>query len=468
MKRSYFLLLGMLSGCMLPSESTMPPLQIDECWKGDETHLNQVLTDEWWRQFNDPVLDQLMEEALQSNPDLWVACERIQEARAIEGIAFSDRLPHVNLTPSWNKEGLLFNPTQVTGKDIPNLPLTRVVQETYAFPFNLSYEFDFWGKYCYADKAAQERLIATEFGYLSVVNILTSEVARIYFVLRTQDEEISYLKDVVTIRHLAVDINKKRVAGGLDPEVDLERAKLEVKIAEGNLLNAMRIRQLAENELAVLLGQQASTFCVNPGHLPKALVNVAPDLPSELLLRRPDLNEQYRKIRAYFYDVGVANANFFPAISLTGALGTVSPLLSSWFTWQSRYWAFAFSAIQQIFDGGRLCNEKDLTLARFRKEKGIYQRMVYTAFREVEDALTDIHYRREQFEVQWQAAEHATLTAHLARQQFEGGLINYLQVADAEKTELDVKRRAIQLKGDAFEASVALIKALGGSAVICN
>ncbi len=456
-------LLAVLSGCMLPTESTLPPLEIDECWKGGDESINEYLTDCWWTEFHDETLDALEERALSANPDLWIACERIQEARAIEGIAFSDRLPNVNASPSWNKEGLLFNPNQVTGKDIPNLGLTRVIQETYAFPLNLSYEFDFWGKYCYADKAAQERLISTEFGYLSVVNILTTEVARVYFNLRSLDEEIQYLKNVVGIRNVFVDINKKRVQGGMDPEVDLERARLELQLAEGDLLNAVRLRRLAENELAVLMGQQASTFCVAPGTLPDSLLNVCPGLPSELLLRRPDLNEQYRKIKAFFYDVGVANANFFPAITLTSALGTVSPLLSSWFTWQSRYWAFAFSAIQQIFDGGRLCNEKDLTLARFRKEKAFYQKMVYTAFKEVEDALSDIHYRREQYEVQQFASKHATLTAHLARQQFDGGLINYLQVADAEKTELDVKRKTIQMKGYAFAASVALIKALGGA-----
>ncbi len=454
---------ALLSGCMLPQESMLPPLQIDECWKGGDPTIDQYLTESWWTQFHDPYLNDLMEQALEQNPDLWIACERIQEARALEGVAFSSRLPKVNLTPSWNKEGLLFNPNQVTGNDIPNLGLTRVIQESYDFPFNLSYEFDFWGKYCYADKAAQERLISTEFGYLSVVNILTTEVARVYFSLRTLDEEIGYLKSVVDVRSVYVDINKKRVAGGLDPEVDLERAKLEVMIAEGELLNAVRQRRLSENELAVLMGQQASTFCIPPGKLPERLVNVLPELPSELLLRRPDLNEQYRKIRAFFYEVGVANANFFPSISFTSALGTISPLLSNWFTWESRYWAFAFSAIQQIFDGGRLCNEKVATLARFRREKAVYQKMVYTAFREVEDALSDIHYRREQFQVQEYASQHASTTAYLARQQFDGGLINYLQVADAERTELDVKKRAIQLKGNAFAASVALIKALGGT-----
>ena len=186
------------------------------------------------------------------------------------------------------------------------------------------------------------------------------------------DEEIGYLRDVVALRTVFVDINKKRVHGGLDPEVDLERAKLEVMLAEGDLLNAMRLRTLTENELAVLMGEQASAFCVAPGHLPLHLVHVSPDMPSEFFLRRPDLNEQYQKIRAFFYEVGVANANFFPAITLTSAIGTVSPLLSNWFTWQSRYWAFAFGAIQQVFDGGRLCNEKDLALARFRKEKALY------------------------------------------------------------------------------------------------
>ncbi len=418
----------------------------------------QELSDSWWTLFNDPILNELEEMALSYNKDLLIACERILEARAQAGIAFSKRLPQLFLFPSYNRSGQLINLSEFS----PLAGDQRSVFRSYVMPATLSYEVDFWGKFLHGDRAAKARLVASCWGYWNIMNSLTTEVANLYLTLRTLDEEINFLNESVRVRNDTYEINKARVRAGLDPEIDLSRALLEVARAEQELQDSLRLRQEAENELAQLVGSLASDFSIAHGNLPENNPHFTPDLPASLLLRRPDVWEKSLELKAALEEVGVSIAQFFPEISLSGTLGFLSPQLNRWFTWLGRYWAVDATASQPLFDGGNLIYNWKEKKALYRVAAHSYQKQVEIAFKEVEDAFSAINYRRKEFEAQSLAADAAIDTAYLARQQFNAGLINFLQVADAEKTQLDVEKLAIRLKGSQYLATIFLIRALGG------
>lgn len=432
-----------------------PPLE----WKQTIDQENfEPLQKRWWTLFEDPLLDHLVDEAIVGNQDLWIACGRILEAKALAGLAFSNRLPRVNLNFSYGKQQKLIT-LEDFGSGSNN---QRVQQGEWRFPFDLQYDLDLWGKYTHENRAACEKLLANQYGYTNLYLQISSEVVLQYLILRTLDEEIRYLEEAVSVRETSRDINQARVDVGLDPEIDLSRASLELAIAQQELEDSKRLRALTENALAILLGVPASSLVIDPGTLPIKNPCPPPGLPSHLLLRRPDIMEKNHLVLASLEKIGVAKADFFPQFSLTGSLGTVSPSLSSWFTWQSRFWAIGYQAAQVIFDAGRLTSQLKEKEALYTQQVAAFQRQVTLAFKEVEDALNEVHFRRTQTEAQEKAVVFATDTAYLARSQFNAGLINFLQVADAEKTELENKQLFIRLNGSQYLASVQLIKALGG------
>lgn len=412
----------------------------------------------WWEGYGDACLNSLEEQAIANNYDLNIAASRILQARALVGIAFSTRVPQVNLNPSYTREEML-----VTLSDFGlGSGYARVEERQVVFPLNFSYEIDFWGKYRNLEAAARERFFASELNAATVYLSLTAEVAAAYFNLRTLDEEVHYLEQAVKVREDFRDINEERLRRGLDCEIDVTRANLDLALAVTELEGAKRLRGLAENTLGLLLGYPACSFCLPAGTLPQKNLCPAPDLPSTLIARRPDIQEKMHAALAALQEIGVAKAEFFPQFSITGALGTASPNFSNLFTWQSRFWAFTVSAFQVVFDGGRLRSNLELKKAKYLENVLDYKKQVTIAFKEVEDALNEIQFRKAETASQEQAVLFSQDTSFLARHQYEAGLINYLLVADAEKTQLNARRLFIRLNGSLYLSSVQLIKALGG------
>lgn len=412
----------------------------------------------WWEHYQDPCLNQLECQAIKNNYDLAIAASRILQARAVAGIAFSERLPNANLGFSYTREEALVNLADF-GLGSKNV---RADQRQLALSLDLCYQIDFWGKFQNLEAAARENFFASEYNRSAVYVSLTADVAALYFTLRTLDEEILYLQKAVQVREDYRDINLERLRCGLDCEIDVTRANLDLALAQTELENAKRLRGQAENAIALILGYPACNFSLEPGLLPIINLCPPPGLPSSLIARRPDIQERMHAALSQLQQIGVAKAEFFPQFSITGALGTISPTLDSLFTWQSRFWAFALNACQVVFDGGRLYSNLALKKAEYLQTILEYQKQVTLAFKEVEDALNEIHYRRNQVTSQEQAVLFSQDTSAIARSQYDSGLINYLLVADAEKTQLEARRMFIRLNGSLYIASVQLIKALGG------
>ena len=461
MKVLFLLILCLLTSCTWTR--VCPGTDLDYCpcpvWKSFLSCKEAfLLHPQWWEEYQDPCLNQLEMQAIAHNFDLHIAAARVLQARALVGVAISNRLPHLGLDFSYKRESA-FVTLQDYGLGSKNV---RTHEQQASLPLDICYEIDFWGKYRHLDAAARERFFASQYNRDALFISLTTEIALLYFNLRTMDDEISYLQEAVQVRVDYRAIHAARLHCGLESELDLTRAKLEVALAESELEDVMRLRSQAENALALLLGQSACDFSLEPGHLPCRSLYPSPGLPSSLVARRPDIQQKMHLALGALEDIGVAKADFFPQFSLTGSVGSVCPSFASLLSWQSRFWALAVNAFQVIFDGGRLKSQLALRKAEYMETILDYQKQITVAFKEVEDALSELHYRQQQVDTLEQAVLFSQDTSLLAHQQYDSGLINYLLVADAEKTQLNTRRMFIRLNGALHSASLQLIKALGG------
>jgi len=244
--------------------------------------------------------------------------------------------------------------------------------------------------------------------------------------------------------------------------LDVARAETELATAEADAAGLRRRRAGFEHALAVLVGEAAANFSLPPAPLDLEPPAVAPSLPSFLLERRPDIAAAERQMMAANARIGVARAAFFPVVSLTGSAGWASDELSSLFNWGNRAWALGPFISLPVFDAGR--NRAGLEGARAAWEESVanYRQQVLVAFSEVEDALSDLHHLTVQAAALQQAAASARDAAELSGKRYRAGLVSYLEVVISERSALFAEQLATQIQGQRLQASVSLIKALGG------
>lgn len=453
-----FLALVLLQGCQ-KFQPTLPEVEVPLAWK-ETTALDRdfPIPDRFWELFDDPVLNRLEQQAIEANLDLQAAAYRIEEARALTTKEHAKRLPHVDLSASVNADEALIDPGYY---GVSRHKFERVHQQQYNLLADFSYEADLWGKLKDQEKSARLKTEASCWEYEFVYQTLVADVALSYFTIRTQEAEIRLLKRAIDIRKEKVDLYQSRVQGGVDSELNLSRAKLELALAESELEEVQRFYAIQQSSLAILLGAAAPSFQLEAGQLPEKIPPIPAILPSEMLLRRADIKRAWSLLTANRFEVDAALKRYFPSFSLSSMVGLASPTLASLFDWQARYWQYLLSAVEPLFDGGDRKAHVKQAKARFYETFTDYRKSVNQAFKDVEDGLSTFQTVGRQYLAQTRAFEAAHDTAALTQDQFKAGLISYLLVADAEHRELEVERQTAALKGDQFLAWVRLIKALG-------
>lgn len=457
-------LMGILTGCHLGPDYEVPPVEVPEEWKAPYVSIPPPKIDFWWEVFGDELLNALEKEALQNNPSLFAALERVIEARAMAGVTRADLYPQLVLNPNFN------NTMYLTRFQIPaanNLPAEdqtfRLKQTIYSLPLDLSYQLDLFGSYSGQYHSAVYHAQSEEEAYFAAILTLTSDLASAYFQMRALDAQIDLLRATKKIRKEAYEVNQARWEGGLVNYTDVSRAALEYTNAEAENYDAIRQRNIQENQIAALIGTPASYLTLAHNPLKEAPPQVPPSLPSSVLLNRPDIAEAERQMAREQALIGVAYAAFFPEVTLTGTLGYLSPDLRHFLSWKSRLWAYGTDIVQSLFDGGRNLSNLDVSYANFYEASGNYQNQVLTAFKEVENALSDIELQALQYASLESSVESAKLTTVLSTDRYNKGLVNYLEVVDSERAELEVERTAIDLLGLRYISTIQLIKALGGT-----
>ncbi len=412
----------------------------------------------WWRQFQDPQLDALEERVGDANQDLKAALARLEQARAVTRIARADLFPTVSAAATATR-----GRTSVNSPNFP--PGAKPVGNNFNLQADFSYELDLWGRVRNAvssAKAAQQASVAD----LATLNLsIHAELATHYFTLRAEDAQQVLLDKTLSDYEHALKLTRNLYDGGGAALVDVAQAQAQLETARTQAADIRLQRAQGEHALAVLLGQNPSAFHLAANALPDSVVPppIDPGLPSTLLERRPDVAASERRVAAANAQIGVARAAYFPVFSLAAATGFDSTNSSTWLNAPSRLWSLGPSAVLTVFDAGRHRAQSAQVLALYDEQVAGYRSVVLTAYLEVEDNLVALR-QLQQESVSESAAVTATATALTqARYRYKAGLVTYIEVSTAETAALQAQQSGLAIQLRRMNASVLLVKALGGA-----
>lgn len=456
--------LTFFTSCSLEPPYERVDLPVPDAWKAGENNLalDTRILDYWWEVFQDPLLDCLESQALQYNYNLDIAVENIIQAKSLAEIALASLYPQLYLLPQYNSQGYLFQ-SQNRVNLPPDAKVFRVHTIQDFLPLNLSYELDFWGKLRNQYKAAYFAAEAQVDEYHTALLIVTTDLASAYFQLRVQDNLIDLLEATIKTRQKAYDINKSRYEGKLTNYSDVAVAELDLRNAESQYFEAIRVRQLYENEIAVYVGMPASDFKIQHHPLNALPPPIPVGLPSDVLLQRPDLAAQEWMMVGLHAQIGVAYASFFPSIELIGNLGYLSPITSAFLKNKSRYWSIGSNISQLVFDAGATYNNLQISWSEYRQAVDNYKQMVLVAFQEVENALSNIEWLDKELTSVKGAINAANKAYVISFDRYKQGVTFYLEVADNERQELLNQQAYASLLALRYVNTIQLIKALGGA-----
>ena len=446
---------ALFAGCAVGPNYSRPEVPTQMGWKEQAPTTNTaVLPTDWWRIFNDADLDALEAQGIEANQDLKRAVARVSEARALARVSAAELYPSISASGAYSRNRFSEN-----RGGIPQQPLES---DGFSGSFDLSYELDIWGRVRRSVEAARADAGAVATDLQVVLLTLTADLARNYFFLRSLDNEKVVIEATVALRKDTVRLQETRNQAGLINEVDVTRARTELANVEAELHATTRSRALVEHALAVLCRQPPGNFSVAATASSITPPEVPAGLPAALLQRRPDIVEAEQLLQASSARIGVAKAAFFPTIKLTGTAGLASADLGTFLNWPSKVWSVGPSISVPIFEGGRNRANLKATEARYEQFVASYRGTILNAFRDVEDALSDLISLSAQSEAVNRALLSARDTATLANERYQKGLSSYLDVVDAQRSALQAERQETQLRGQRAISTILLAKALGG------
>jgi len=464
MKKALLLLIALvLAGCAVGPDYRRPETNAPENWRfSDEKAVKDAANMAWWEQLNDPVLKDLIRTALQENKDVKIAAARVEQYLGLYGATRADLFPQVGAAGSAvnQRASTILDPSplQRSGLD----PRYR----TYEAFLNASWEIDLWGRLRRSTEAARANLLSNEEARKGVILTLVTSVAGSYITLRDLDRQLEIARQTVATREGSYNLFKLKFEGGLISELELTQSQSLYEEALASIPYYEKLVSQQEDSLSVLLGR-------NPGPIPRgktidelALLTVPAGLPSDLLTNRPDLRQAEENLVAANANIGAAKAQYFPSISLTGALGSASSDLSELFTGAAKSWSYGGQVSIPIFTAGKISGQVKAAEALQQQSLFSYQQAVQNAFQEVEDALVDQKRSREQLEMQ--ARQVSTLTRYnqIAKMRFDEGYTSYMEVLDAERSLFSAQLSYAQTQGTVFLSLINLYKAMGGGWVV--
>jgi NodT family efflux transporter outer membrane factor (OMF) lipoprotein len=414
---------------------------------------------EWWKIFGDAELNTLEPQVTANNQNLKVADARFREARALIRFTHASLYPTVAVAPfagglrqSSHRPYISATSAANSGNGVGDIQL----------PVDLNYEIDVWGRVRRTVSAAREEAQASAGDRQTVLLSLQAELAVDYFEARSADAQEKLLNDTVTYYEEAYRITTNRFEGGVAPKSDVDQAKTQLEAARVQAHDTTLQRALFEHAIAVLLGQPPASFTLSNAPLDARPPVIPPGLPSELLERRPDIAAAERRVAEANDRIGIARAAFYPTISLNGTVGLEATNFANLFDPSSLLWAIGPTLSQTVFDAGRRAAVSDQANATFDETVASYRQTTLTAFQQVEDNLIALRVLQQEAENQHQATLAAQSAEQIFNNRYVGGLDTYLQVVTAQTTALNNERNDIDIMRRQMDASVLLIKALGG------
>jgi len=408
----------------------------------------------WWEVFEDPVLQRLVRDALAFNQDLELAAGRVEESRARVGLAASEGRPTVDFEAGVSRGQSSEESFGVSGER---------VRTNLRAALGASWELDLWGRVRRSSQAAWADYLATEEGRRAVLVALIADVAQAYFELLTLDWQLRITHETIAARRSTRDLFQRRLDGGVGSELEVARAGGDLAGVEADEPALLALIALKENQLSLLLGRM-------PGGIergtPLDAQRLAPEvpagLPSTLLERRPDVKAAAERLRAAVARVGVAQADFLPRVSLTGALGLESRELSTLGNGEAGLWSLGAGLVAPLLNGGRLKAEEQAACARVKQAEAAWRLSAQSAFRDVADALAVLRRSREVSVFQAAQVKARRRGLELGTKRFEGELASYFEVLDAQRELFPAELLLAVAKRSELLAVVRLYRALGG------
>lgn len=460
-KVAIIIVLTQLSACSLIPEYLRPnaPVAAEFPIYGNSHASNEsaVADISWQKMFTDARLQKLIALALEKNRDLRVAALDIEAARAQYRIQEAARLPTINATA----EATRARSANIFGTGTGVLPPYTIYSVGLGFT---AYELDFFGRVSSLREQALQQFIATQEARTSAQISLIAEVANAYLNELALEERLALAKQTQTSQQSSYELARRIFEFGNSSALDLRIAETQLETANANVAALKRQRAQAENALVLLIGSPL------PADLPPAQVldaqllvsELQPGLPSDLLIRRPDIRQAETQLKAANANIGAARAAFFPAIKLTTSMGSASSELDGLFKSGTTIWSFSPQLVLPIFDAGR--NKANLTLAEVQKDINIarYEKAIQVAFSEVADALATSTIINEQIAAQQRLVDAEQARFTLADLRYRNGLDSNLNLLDAQRSLYTAQQSLVELRQSRLSSLITLYKALGG------
>lgn len=454
-------LAGLAAGCTLAPKYSRPAPPVPPAWPGGPAYAAGMspqaipAPDLDWREFfTDQRLRQLVGLALTNNRDLRLALQNVERARALYGIQRAGLFPVAEATGSASRQRL---PADLSGSG------SRQTLSRYDVKLGIaSWELDFFGRIRSLKDRALEEFLATDEARRGAQILLVSSVANAWLALAADREALELSQTTLETQQAAYDLVKRRYELGLVPELDLYRAQTPLEVARRDVASYTQQMAKDRNALDLLAGLPVPADLLPPElNAVSALREISAGVPSEILLRRPDIAQAEHLLKAANADIGAARAAFFPRISLTAAVGTASGELDGLFQSGSGAWSYAPQIVLPIFDARTWSAHQ---AAKVQRELAVtqYEKAIQSAFREVADALAVRGTVDQQLAAQQALVQASEATYHLARSRYEKGLDNYLSVLDAQRSLFAAQQALVFLRFEKLASQVSLYSVLGG------
>ncbi len=457
-----------LSACSFAPDYERPAIDMPEAWKKIEV-TTPPLEQDWWKRFDDPVLIALVEEALKNNIELEISLAKLDSAAAQMGVSRSALFPNLTATGSATANSTSIDgPNSAATRDQYDSGALKRTTATYQFGLGTSWELDLWGKYRNAYTGLSDVLLSTKVGHEALRLSIAGQTAKTYFSLLALDMQLATAKRTLKSREQGLAIYTVRFNQGDITELDLLRAKSEVETARASMLTTLVEMNNVEASLAVLLGRsprELMTTQVDRGMRIEDMPSppaIPEGLPSELLLRRPDIRAAEYMVMAYNANIGVVKADLFPSVGLTASLGTLSEAVIGLFGGPAGMWSYGVNATLPIFDFGRRWYAIEDAEAQKRHAIALYSQTVQAAFKDIRTSLTAQRMANGIVKTTQAQVDNMRRATELARLQYDNGYADYLTVLDAERGLFEVELYLASVMSYRLSAVVDVCMALGG------
>jgi len=453
-----------LGGCMVGPDYVRPTAPTPEAFKEAEGWKIAQPGDTaprgpWWETFGDPDLNALEVQIEISNQTIAAAAARVREAQSATQAARAALFPVVSASGAALRSS---RSTGTSGNPDSNLSAGTSVSNSYNVALDVSWEIDLWGRIRRSIEASTTSAQASEADLAAATLSAQALLAQDYLLLRVQDAEISLLRETVAAYERSLQLTRNQYAAGIVARGDVAQAEAQLKSTQAQVFDAGITRAQLEHAIAVLIGKPPAELTIPFKTVVAANPEIPLFVPSALLERRPDIAAAERRAASANAQIGVAQAAFFPALSLAAVGGVQSSVIGSLLSLPSRYWSLGPTLAQTIFDAGLRSAQKAQAVATYDETVANYRSTVLGGFQDVEDNLSALTLLAQEEAVQDEAVKAARQAAAIANNQYKAGITSYLAVIVLQASALNSERTALTIRGRRFTASVGLIKALGG------